>query len=673
MDVYRQAAAIVEQVGKGQGTAKSLCLQKQVQKKKQTYAVVCETTRNLERIKKVLADAQFFEYYPHLAKMDGMEQGSLDQHQHQKQQAKVRFDPKFLIYCMTYDHLYGKGINTRQHPAVKALMESKDALFKIDAQLPKIVPRSLGEKIADEEAFAAEEAAQQNENNTSNNNNNNSNNVNPFGIAYSFPRYARINRLMYDGNNNNNNNNNANVHRNYNMTNEEILSRLQNQNFRRSGVAIRRERNDEIDRKNQEISVLNQKHQQQRNGKQQNTGDDNDGEQDEDDEMKIIDNKKILKGENGNDDDDGDENEEAAVDVEANVQKPKMDQHIPGLIVFPPGTDIHAHPLVKQGKLLLQDKASCLPAAVLCDLVPNDFTKQIPAEGFGLLVDGCSAPGNKTSQLVEYTAASNYYQNISTTKTENKNDNNEEGDDAAVPVAPVSTGSRTQVVAVERDASRFKLLQQRMQQLTGGNVACRRGSFEEVFEQGECENVGAILLDPSCSSSGVLSRIDQQMKKTSAGNAENGSDGQINNNNNGAETEKVKQLAQDQLALVIHALTAFPNCKRVVYSTCSINQEENENVVLAAFAAFLKHHEGLGKKKQRRQGKWRVTCIMPEGMWKTRGRFVEGEMSEEQKASLPFSKEERDQIASCCIRCDPFADKTSGFFVARFDRIPRED
>src|SRR3989338_3468160 len=129
MDVYRQAAAIVQQVGKGQGTAKALCLQKQVQKKKQTYAVVCETMRNLERIKKVLKDAEFFEHFPQLLKTESMEVGSLDHHQHQKQQSKVRFDPKFLIYCMTYDHLYGKGINTRQHPAVKALMDSKDVLF----------------------------------------------------------------------------------------------------------------------------------------------------------------------------------------------------------------------------------------------------------------------------------------------------------------------------------------------------------------------------------------------------------------------------------------------------------------------------------------------------------------------------------------------------------------
>ena len=45
MDVYRQAADVVQKVREGNGTCKALCLEKQMQKKRQTYAVACETLR----------------------------------------------------------------------------------------------------------------------------------------------------------------------------------------------------------------------------------------------------------------------------------------------------------------------------------------------------------------------------------------------------------------------------------------------------------------------------------------------------------------------------------------------------------------------------------------------------------------------------------------------------
>lgn len=61
------------------------------------------------------------------------------------------------------------------------------------------------------------------------------------------------------------------------------------------------------------------------------------------------------------------------------------DPLIPELLVLPPGTDLHDHPLVGDGGLVLQSKASCMSAAALA-----------PKPGW-TVVDCCAAPGNKTT------------------------------------------------------------------------------------------------------------------------------------------------------------------------------------------------------------------------------------------------------------------------------------
>ena len=65
-----------------------------------------------------------------------------------------------------------------------------------------------------------------------------------------------------------------------------------------------------------------------------------------------------------------------------------LDYHIDNLLIFPPKTHFYDHALYKDGMILLQDKASCLPVQAL----------EIP---FGSVVlDACAAPGMKTSQIV---------------------------------------------------------------------------------------------------------------------------------------------------------------------------------------------------------------------------------------------------------------------------------
>ena len=61
-----------------------------------------------------------------------------------------------------------------------------------------------------------------------------------------------------------------------------------------------------------------------------------------------------------------------------------IDSLIPDLLVLGEGFHVN-HPLIQQGHLIIQDKASCLPPHVLRPTRHD------------ILIDACAAPGNKTT------------------------------------------------------------------------------------------------------------------------------------------------------------------------------------------------------------------------------------------------------------------------------------
>ena len=54
--------------------------------------------------------------------------------------------------------------------------------------------------------------------------------------------------------------------------------------------------------------------------------------------------------------------------------------------------------------------------------------------------------------------------------------------------------------------------------------------------------------------------------------------GEITDNEQSSSMDRLENLAAFQTRVLLHALS-FPAAKRVVYSTCSRHQEENESVV----------------------------------------------------------------------------------------------
>ncbi|XP_043595198.1 28S rRNA (cytosine-C(5))-methyltransferase [Bombus pyrosoma] len=201
------------------------------------------------------------------------------------------------------------------------------------------------------------------------------------------------------------------------------------------------------------------------------------------------------------------------LNVIQNLKKPNFiqDYHISELLIFPPDTTFHDHPGYQNGEILLQDKASCLPPQLLN-----------PEPGSTVL-DLCAAPGMKSSHL------------------------------AAI------MGNKGKIYAVEIDEQRYETL---CEQVRITNATCVETVNKDalILNPNEYPNVEYILVDPTCSGSGMLDR-------------------QIVHGNEKCNPQRLKQLQAFQVFILRHALLNFPNVKRIVYSTCSIYPEENEQVI----------------------------------------------------------------------------------------------
>ena len=125
------------------------------------------------------------------------------------------------------------------------------------------------------------------------------------------------------------------------------------------------------------------------------------------------------------------------------------------LLVFPHKTQFYDHPLYLDGSLVLQDKASCLSVFALN-----------PDPG-SVLFDACAAPGMKTCQ------------------------------------AQAHVGTQGQVIAVERNGKRFKILNE----ITGKYCKAKpvktiQADFLQLNPE-DYSQVEFIVADPTCSGSGT--------------------------------------------------------------------------------------------------------------------------------------------------------------------------
>ncbi|XP_055331773.1 28S rRNA (cytosine-C(5))-methyltransferase-like [Paramacrobiotus metropolitanus] len=222
------------------------------------------------------------------------------------------------------------------------------------------------------------------------------------------------------------------------------------------------------------------------------------------------------------------------------------DYHVPDMLVFHPTVIFHDHPLEKEGKVILQDKASCL-ASLLLNPPPGST-----------VIDACAAPGMKTSHLAALM------------KNEGK------------------------IFAVDIQEARCKIMKDLLKHYGVDCTEVINDDFLHINPESEdYSKASHILVDPTCTGSGTTSRIKQNKKKF---------------RNTKEDRQRLQKLKGLQATLLKHALS-FPNVQRVVYSTCSINPEEDEEVVqealkpyaasfiLRPFSRYLPKWRGCGKPK----------------------------------------------------------------------------
>lgn len=200
-----------------------------------------------------------------------------------------------------------------------------------------------------------------------------------------------------------------------------------------------------------------------------------------------------------------------------------------------------------------------------------------------ILIDACSAPGNKTT------------------------------------FASALMHNKGVIYAFERDKARFKTLEETLKRAGCKNVKTQCKDFLSVKPE-DYKDVTMIMVDPSCSGSGMPLQLERSVSASQ---------------HQGDEKERLTRLSNFQQMILKHAMK-FPSCAKIVYSTCSIHEMENEIVVRDVLNDPIQG------------GGWQVSRNILPG-WNRRG-----------APGYDFTED--------VIRADTKEDRCHGFFVALLER-----
>jgi 25S rRNA (cytosine2278-C5)-methyltransferase len=177
--------------------------------------------------------------------------------------------------------------------------------------------------------------------------------------------------------------------------------------------------------------------------------------------------------------------------------------------------------------------------------------------------------------------------------------------------------------AFDIDEQRVKQMTQNMKQHHVKNVRLKNMDFLQT-DIDKYDRVEYILLDVPCSGSGMVNRlkysdVNQELVK---------------------DEKRLWNLEALQRRMLLHAMN-FKNVKRIVYSTCSIHEEENESVIRHALEMNTKNYKLVNIF----ENKWNY------------GRGIANDDKDKNEYHLDF-----------CIRMSFEKNFTNGFFIACFER-----
>ena len=181
--------------------------------------------------------------------------------------------------------------------------------------------------------------------------------------------------------------------------------------------------------------------------------------------------------------------------------------------------------------------------------------------------------------------------------------------------------------AFDIDEERVKLMTDNLKLHHAKNVRLKCMDFLQT-DVSKYERVTHVLLDPSCSGSGMTNRLkfgdsEQELVK---------------------DKKRLWNLEALQRRMLMHAMS-FPNVQRIVYSTCSIHEEENENVVRFAL--------------ENCNNRFKLVNIL-EDKWNDGRGLVKNDKDKE--LNLDY-----------CIRTSYEKNFTNGFFVSCFELAQDQD